>query len=64
MFAVGIGLWFMDTECNLSALHLINFDPLFPESVFKDLEVVLERFGSLVRINLGRDDADIIRECG
>ena len=43
----------------MGIFSLINFDPTFPEPVFKDLEVVLEMFGSLKRINLGGEDAGI-----
>ena len=42
MFAVGIGYWFRNTECDVSAFLLINFDSPFTEPAFKDLGVVLE----------------------
>ena len=69
MFAVGIGFWFRNTGGQTDFLSVIVMrvlfacDPPFPETVFNDLEVVLERFGSLVRF-LGRKDAGIICECG
>jgi hypothetical protein len=48
----------------MSAFGLIGFDPPFPEPVFKDMEVVLEGLGCLVRINVGREDAGIVWQCG
>jgi hypothetical protein len=65
---VGIGFWFRNTgsllkcECHVRAFGLI--EPPFPEPVFKDMEVVLEGLGSLVRINVGREYAGIICKCG
>jgi hypothetical protein len=39
----------------MRAFGLIGFDPAFPEPVFKDMEVIFEGLGCMVRINGGRE---------